>query len=139
MTPVQSFELQRVVEGEKAERTETARLLQEAKRRLAAAPPGRQTEGLIAKSVALQEKLRDQSAQVGLRPHCAFTFGCCLKGSRYEGAGGIDTSSTSWQQNKGEHGPVCLVGSFFGSRGITLNVRERLELEKAQSWCHKSW
>ena len=83
---LQSFELQRVLEGEKAERTETARLLQDAKRRLATTPPGRQAEGLVAKSAALQEKLREQSAQA-IRP-----FGCMLKKTaivRGVGGGGL--------------------------------------------------
>ena len=83
---MQSFELQRVLVGEKAERTETARLLQDAKRRLATAAPGRQAEGLVAKSAALQEKLREQSKQVTGHKKWASQWAAIVKG-RGKGGG----------------------------------------------------
>ena len=64
---LQSFELQRILEGEKAQRTETARLLQETQRRVAAGADGPAKEALSTKAADLQEKLRQQSSQASVQ------------------------------------------------------------------------
>lgn len=60
---MQSFEIQRVLDGEKAQRSETARQLQETERRLAAAASP-QKAAMQSKRDGLQEQLSQQSAQV---------------------------------------------------------------------------
>lgn len=69
---MQSFEVQRVLEGEKAERSETARQLQEIERRLAAARP-EQRATLEQKLLVLQEQIKEQSTQV-TTPHSFALF-----------------------------------------------------------------
>ena len=64
---LQSFELQRILEGEKAQRTETARLLQETQRRAGTAAEGPVKDALSNRAADLQEKLRLQSSQVSMQ------------------------------------------------------------------------
>ena len=61
---LQSFVIQRVLDGEKAERSESARQLQEVDKKLAGRPMGKQREALAAKKAALAEAIKKQSAQV---------------------------------------------------------------------------
>lgn len=53
-----------MLEGEKAQRTETARLLQDMQRRVASVPPGTAQDVLAAKKKGLEDKLKQQSGQV---------------------------------------------------------------------------
>ena len=64
---LQSFVIQRVLDGEKAERSESARQLQEVEKKLAGQPMGKQREVLAAKKAALAEEIKKQSAQVSKR------------------------------------------------------------------------
>ena len=88
---LQSFVIQRVLDGEKAERSESARQLQEVEKKLAGQPMGKQREALAAKKAALAEEIKKQSAQVS-EGYDKQTVGVT--------AGGV------WQSQEGSTSPV---------------------------------
>lgn len=65
-----------MLDGEKAQRTETARQLAETERRAATVPEGPQHEELAAKTAELQAELKQQSEQVRAAAAFIRTLSC---------------------------------------------------------------